>query len=206
MKRIILYSLLIASFAVINISCSVYETFVNLSRLKFKLGEVNSFQLNGVDISSKRNIEDFSPSEILRISTAVAQGTLPVSFILNVLARNPNDGTGGFPRTNATLNNFPWRLFIDNNETISGGLGSPVTVPGTGEDTVIPFQITLDLVNFFGNSSYKSLINLALNIGGYGSSPTQLALYAQPTVATSLGNITYPEEVKIVSYEYSGGK
>lgn len=193
-------------FSMLNISCSAYETFVNISRLKFKLGEVNGFQLNGVNISNKRKLEDFSPAEILRISSAVAQGTLPVSFTLNVNAKNPNDGTGGYPRTNATLKDFPWRLFIDAKETISGGLGAPVSVPGTGEETIIPFQMSLDLVRFFKDEGYQSLINLALNIGGYGSQPTELALYAQPTVATTLGDIRYPNEVKIVSYEYTASR
>src|SRR5690606_15946405 len=125
MKRSYLLLVLI-SFALSGISCSVYETIVNISRLKFKLGDVNNFLISGVSVSNKSRVQDFSAVEILKISSAFAEGKLPVSFTLNVEAKNPNDGTGGYARTNATIESFPWRLEIDDKETISGNIGSAV--------------------------------------------------------------------------------
>jgi hypothetical protein len=58
-------------------------------------------------------------------------------------------------------------------------------------------------MKFFKDKGYESLINLALNIGGSGGSSSRLTLFAQPTVSTSLGNIKYPEEIKIVNHEFS---
>jgi hypothetical protein len=200
MKKVIFLSLV---FFFTNISCSVYETFVNISRLKFKLGNVNGFNLNGVAISNKSKLQDFNATEILKISSAVAQGKLPITFTLNIEAKNPNDGTGGYKKTNATLQSFPFRLLIDDKETISGNIGAPVTVPGTGEITILPLQMQLDLVDFFANKGYESLINLALSIGGSTGSSSRLALYAQPTVTTAIGNITYPNELKIISAEFT---
>jgi hypothetical protein len=195
--------LLLASlFAFTNISCSIFQTFANIARLKFKLGVVDNFQLNGISISNKTRIEDFSAQEILQISSAVARGTLPVSFTLNVEALNPNDGTGGYPRTNATLKSFPWRLLMNDKETISGNIGSPVTVPGTGETTIIPFQMNLDLVRFFKDEGYNSLINLALTLGGRNGSATNLKMFAKPTVTSTIGDITYPRELEIVNHEF----
>lgn len=184
-------------------SCSVYQTFVNLSRIQFKLGTAGDFSLNGVNLFNKSRLSDFSTIEILRISQAVANGSLPVSFVLNVQAKNPNDGTGGYPNTNATLDDFPWRLLINGNETISGGLGNPVSVPGTGEIVNIPLRINLDLVKFFRNKSYQDLIDLALAIGGSKGSSSNLTLYAQPTVSTSLGPIKYPNELRIVNVDFT---
>jgi len=200
MKKILLISTLII-FS--NISCSVYETFVNISRLKFKLGNVDGFTLSGVDITNKKKAGDFSPVELLRISSDFASGKLPVSFILNVEANNPNDGKGGYSKTNVTLKSFPWRLSIDDKETISGNIGSPVSVPGTGEATKIPLTIGLDLMQFFIDKGYESILNLALNISAYSVGTSKLTLFAKPTVATSIGSITYPEEIKIVDFQYS---
>jgi hypothetical protein len=200
MKKIILLSVLIIFC---NISCSVYETFVNISRLKFKLGSVNNFTLSGVNLTNKKKIEDFTALEALKISSDFASGRLPASFLLNVEAVNPNDGTGGYKRTSATIKSFPWRLFIDDKETISGNIDSPVTVPGTGEAVTIPFSIGLDLINFFKERGYESIINLALNIGGYSEGTSKLTLFVQPTVSTSLGDIKYPEEIKVVDFQYS---
>lgn len=198
------YFFVLVLFALIGYAgCSVYQTFVNLSRLKFKLGEVGSFTLNGVNLSNKASLSDFSASEILRISQAVANGTLPVSFVLNVQAKNPNDGTGGYPNTNATIDDFPWRLLINDKETISGGLNNPVTVPGTGQITVIPLRMNLDLIKFYQNKGYQDLINLALSIGGNKGSSSNLTIYAQPTVSTSLGPIKYPNELRIVNAQFT---
>lgn len=199
MKKVIVVSLFIA---LTNLSCSVYQTIVNISRLQFKLGAVNNFTLNGVSLSGKSKIQDFSASEILKISTAVARGSLPVSFVLDVDAKNPNDGTGGYTSTNATVRDFPWRLLVDNKETISGNLASPVTVPGTGEIVTIPLRMNFDLVSFFKDKDYEALVNLALNIGGYsksGSVTSELAIYVKPVVTTVIGNISYPQEIKITS-------
>jgi hypothetical protein len=200
MKKLYLYILILVF---ILSGCSVYQSLVNLSRLQFRLGEVNGFTVNGVSLSGKSKLSDFSSIDLLRISQAVASGQLPVSFVLNVQAKNPNDGTGGYPNTNATITNFPWRLFINDKETISGGLKNQVSIPGTGEISNIPLQINLDLVKFFKNKGYEDLINLALAIGGNKGSSSSLTLYAQPTVSTSLGPIQYPDELRIVSLQFT---
>lgn len=184
-------------------SCSVYETFVNLSRLQFKLDKVVNFELNGVDLSNKRDISDFSPQEILNISIMFSSGKFPVSFVLNVDAKNPNDGTGGYKSTNATIQSFPWRLLIDDKETVSGNISQPISVPGTGEVTTIPIKIEMDLIEFFQSQGYKSLINFALTLGGENGSTSKLTIYADPVVNTPLGNISYPGELKIVDYTFT---
>ena len=200
MKKILLISVLLI-FS--NISCSIYETITNLSRLQFKLGDVNDFNVNGINISNKSKLVDFNPLEIINLSTVVASGKLPISFTLNIDAKNPNDGTGGYAKTDATLKSFPWRLQIDNKETISGNIASPVTVPGTGEISVIPIQINLDLMQFIESQGYESLLNLVLALGGQQGSAARLTLFADPTVSTVLGDINYPGELKIVDTQFS---
>jgi len=195
---------LVLFVAIVGLNCSVLNTITNISRLKFKIGNTSNLQLAGVSLEGKRNINDFSSLDALKLSAGFIRGSLPLTFTLYVDAENPNDGTGGYARTNATINSFPWRLFIDDKETITGNIGAPVSVPGTGEVTVMPLSATVDLVKFFKNKGYEAILNLALNLAGQGTQhPTELALFAQPTVHTALGNIKYPEEIKIVSLEYS---
>jgi hypothetical protein len=184
-------------------SCSVYETIVNLTRLQFKLGNVNNFELNGIDLSDKSKLSDFKMQDILNISSMFASGNFPVSFVINVEAKNPNDGSGGYKATDATIQSFPWRLLIDDKETISGNIKQPVSVPGTGEITIIPLMIEMDLVRFFKDKGYESLINLALTLGGKEGSASKLTLFANPVVNTVLGNISYPGELKIVDHQFT---
>jgi len=200
MKKLLLLSIAIL---LTTSSCSVYETMVNLSRLKFKLGSVNNFTVSGINISNKNSLQDFNALELLNLTQVIATGKLPASFTLNVEAKNPNDGTGGYPQTNATLKKFPWRLEIDNIETISGNIGNPVSVPGTGEITNIPLTMNIDLIEFFGNKGLDNLMNLALTLGGEQGSSSKLSLYATPTVSSPLGDIKYPGELKIVDQAFT---
>ena len=200
MKKLLLLSIAIL---LTTSSCSVYETMVNLSRLKFKLGSVNNFTVSGINISNKNSLQDFNALELLNLTQVIATGKLPASFTLNVEAKNPNDGTGGYPQTNATLKKFPWRLEIDNVETISGNIGNPVSVPGTGEITNIPLTMNIDLIEFFGNKGLDNLMNLALTLGGEQGSSSKLSLYATPTVSSPLGDIKYPGELKIVDQAFT---
>jgi hypothetical protein len=194
---------LIISLIFLTTSCSVYETIVNLSRLQFKLGDVNNFELNGIDISGKSKLEDFNFQDLLKLTTAFSSGSLPVTFMLNVEAKNPNDGTGGYKRTDANIKSFPWRLFVNDKEAVSGDINERIFVPGTGEITEIPIEIKLDLIELFKNKGYEDLIDLALALGGKKGSSSKLTLYATPTVTTSLGDIKYPGELKIVDKEFT---
>ena len=194
---------LLLSFVFLIASCSVYQTIVNLSRLQFKLGKVDNFQLGGIDISDKSKLEDFNFQDLLKLTKAFSSGSLPASFILNVEAKNPNDGTGGYKKTDASIKSFPWRLLINDKETVSGNISQTVFVPGTGEITQIPLTISVDLIKLFKDKGYEELINLSLTLGGKKGSSSKLTLYTSPTVSTSLGDIKYPGELKIVDKEFT---
>jgi hypothetical protein len=202
MKKLFFLSTLIL-FVFVFHNCSIYQTITNLSRLQFKIGEVNSFRINDIEVSDKTTINDFSATDVLKLSSIFTQGKLPVSFILNVDAKNPNDGTGGFARTDATLKSFKWRLFIDNKETVTGDIDSPVTVPGTGEVTKIPLRVNIDLLQFFKDQGFEKVLNLALALGGKKGSTSRITLLATPTVSTPIGNITYPGELKIIDTQFT---
>jgi hypothetical protein len=186
-----------------GLNCSVYETMVNLSRLQFKLGDVTNFNVSGIDITNKSQLKDFTALEALKLSSVFASGELPISFTLNIEAKNPNDGKGGYAKTDATVNSMPWRLLIDDKETIAGNIASPVSVPGTGEVSLIPIQIDVDLIQVIKKQGYESLLNLVLALGGREGSAARLTVFADPTVSTALGDINYPGELKIVDYKFS---
>jgi len=202
MKKFFKVSVVLFSILFLT-QCSLIKTMVNLSRLQFKLGEVNGFMVNNIDISNKSSLRDLSPAEMISLSSVINQGKLPVSFVLNVNAKNPNDGSGGYARTDATLKGFRWRLFIDDKETVTGDIDAPVTVPGTGEVTNIPLRINLDLLQFFKDDGLEKIANLVLAIGGKQGSSSRISLYATPTVSTAIGDIKYPGELKIVDTKFT---
>ncbi len=182
-----------------NVMKEIQNAVTNLSRCQFKLANVNSFTLAGVSLTGKSGI---SVMDGITLAAAFASGQLPASFTVNVAAVNHNDGTGGSPKSAATLSSFAWTLVIDNATTINGDIASPITIPGTGQESTIPLRMSLDLVKFFKDKGYDHIINLALALGGANSSPSRLMLRAKPTIKTDFGPITYPGEIDIVDREF----
>lgn len=182
---------------------NIQDAIVNLQRCEFKLANVNNFKLMGVSLSNKSKVSDFSLTDGAKLAAGFARNEFPATFRLNVAARNPNDGTGGTKQASATLTSFAWTLLIDNTTTISGNIADPIVIPGTGQEAIIPLDITLDLADFFGNKGYESVANLALAIGGANGSPSRLKLTAKPSIKTEFGVINYPGEITIVDKEYS---
>jgi hypothetical protein len=127
---------------------------------------------------------------------------LPAEITLDVLVRNPNDGTGGSTKTVSTLTGLESRLLINGNPTVFGNIDSPMEIPGTGQASTVPIRFSIDLYEFFGSQGYEGLIDTALVLGGSKASAARIALDAQPTVTTPFGIITYPGRITIVDKEF----
>lgn len=186
-----------------TLSCSALKdignTMTNLSQTRFKLNSVSGFQLAGVPLAGKSSINVLDGVKLL---AAFNRSELPATFNLNVGAVNPNDGTGGTTNASATLTSLAWTLIVDNTLTVNGNINDPITIPGTGQETVIPLQISLDLMKFFKDKGYESIVNLALALGGANSSPSRLTLRVRPTVQTDFGPISYPNEIDVIDKEF----
>ena len=196
-KLLIILGILLVTLS----SCSVYKTFVNMSRLKFKLNSVQNFRVLNYPVNNKTSLKDFSPIDLINLTASVATGKLPVSFTLIVDAKNPNTGNG-YSSTDITIEDFPWKLYVNGKETVSGRLEKPVTVPGMGEVREIPLEVKFDLLKIFKNKSLDDIINLALTIGGAKGSPSHLKLVAEPVLGTPIGKMKYPEPITIVSQKF----
>lgn len=205
MKRFFKPSVLLLSVLLLT-SCSalkdMQKAMTNLSRCKFKLDSVNNFQLMGIGLSNKGSVSDFGIADGVKLAAAFARDEFPASFTLNVAAVNPNDGTGGTPQAAATLTSFAWTLIIDDKLTVNGDITDPITIPGTGQQAIIPLQINLDLAKFFKEKGYESVVNLAMALGGVNGSPSRITLRATPRLRTSFGEITYPGAIDIIDKEF----
>lgn len=199
-----LFALLLC-FGLLNLGCSgVMDAITNVQRLQFKLDKVTGMKVAGVPLNNIGSISNISVLDAANLLANFTQGKLPVEFTLNVLAKNPNDGTGGTKQSSAVIKNMAWRLFIDNNETIQGNVGN-INVPGVGQSTNIPIGMSFDLLKFFSNAGYENLLNLALALGGRNGSSSRITLKVKPTVETIIGPITYPGEFDVIDREFRGG-
>jgi hypothetical protein len=200
-------ALLVVGLAVALTSCQyarqLQNAVTNLKRCTFKLAGVSNFRLAGVALAGKNSLSDFSVlGDGLTLAQAFANKQLPADFTLNVAAINPNDGTGGSSQTTASLTSFAWTMIIDNTMTVNGDIDRPIDIPGTGQQSIIPLKMGVDLVKFFGNRGYESIVKLALAMGGAKGSASSITLRAKPRLHTSLGDIEYPGMIDVVDKEF----
>lgn len=193
----------ISSIFMMLTACSILQTLTNVSRLKFKLESVDNYRVLDIPVDSKSKFTDFSAPDVLKLSSSLASGKLPVSFNLNISADNPNDGSDGYPATEVTIKEFPWDLYINDKKTISGNINEPINVPGVGENKIIELNIKMDLLDFFENNGLKEIVNIALKLGGQKGGASNIKLVATPVLGTTFGDIKYPEPVTIVDYTYN---
>lgn len=200
-KQLLLQIVLFVFVAAIS-GCAILKTIENIKRLKFRIGTINNFKICGIDIKGKQKIEDFSAKEAFNLVQAFGHKNMPLKFTLTVEAENPNDGRGGYPRTDINLKSFKWILLVEERETISGNIQNPVYVPGVGESTLIPIDMEIDLYKFFGAQGYKGAVDLALRLAGMQGKPVEVKLIARPVIGTPLGDISYPDEITIIQKEF----
>jgi hypothetical protein len=206
LRIIALFTVILVSAAFIH-SCNVFKeisnTLANISKLQFQIQNVTGLRVAGIDVANKSRISDFSLTDGLKLTNAFATKSFPANFILNLGALNPNDGKEpGTKQTSATITSLDYRLIIDDVPTITGDIDAPVTVPGSGQTTIIPLRMSLDLYQFFGNKGYEGIANLALALGGANKSPARVKLDIKPTVNTSIGPIGYPGRITVIDKEW----
>jgi hypothetical protein len=183
--------------------CSVYKTISNVSRLKYKIQSAGDYRVVGINLSDKKSLKDFNSIEMLKLSAGIMRGNLPLTFLLNVEAVNPNDGSGGFPRTDLNISSFPWRLYLNEKEIVKGNISDPVFVPGKGESVLIPIKIEFDIAKSFKEKSLDDILLLLLQIGGVHGSTSNMKLIAKPVLGTPFGKLEYPDEITIVDKSFN---
>ncbi|MGB9773167.1 MAG: hypothetical protein ACP5ON_05440 [Bacteroidota bacterium] len=195
--------IVIMAFGVALSGCSSLKRAVEriqaVEHLQFKLNSISDFSLSGVSFSQKTSVSEIRASEMISIGRDFAAHRMPARFVLNVDVRNPNTEQSGF---SLVLRELRWRLVIDTTFGVKGTVSGPVRVPEGGTAVVLPVPIEIDLFEVFRGESLRSLINLALALGGKRGSPARLRLYVQPTVDGPFGPIQYPEEIEVIDREF----
>lgn len=200
MKWLIIY--FIAALFIFS-ACSIFRTIENVSRLKYRIYSATDYKILGIRIADKKSIKDFNSVELLKLTTAVIKGNLPLTFTLNIEAKNPNDGSGGYPRTDLSIQSFPWRLYLNDKETVKGNIDKPCFVPGKGETVIMPINIEFDIARNFEEKNLDDIIMFVLQLGGVNGSTSNLKLMAKPVIGTSVGKIEYPEEITIIDKNFN---
>ncbi len=183
-----LIPVLLALFALAP-GCTTLQQLANLGNVDFDLDRISNGLVAGVDLDRLVQNRNIGVADGARITAAALRGEVPLSFTLFVGADNPT----GNPV--AQVLELDWTMLLEGTETISGTYNETISLQ-PGQRSLIPINMELDLVRFFGNNA-GDLIDLIGDIAGDGSQPSMIKLRAQPTVNTALGPIRYPGTISI---------
>lgn len=170
----------------------------NLVKCDFRLQSVNQLTLAGINVQNIHKFSDLSLLDAGKLSTAIARGSYPLDFTLNLEAKNPNPSPAG-------LTKLDWILYIDDVEMTKGIVDQQVSIPANNGISVIPMKMHVDLKQALSGKSADAILNFGLNLAGAGNKPTRFTMKLQPTISISSFPITYPGYIS-VNTEFSGLK
>jgi len=200
MKKVVL----ILISLVLIYGCSAQKTLESLSKLEFKIDSVTDFEMLDISISDKKELGDFSAFDLLKLAPAFASGNLPASFTLNVAVKNPNTSDGVSDYLNLEIVELPWEFYFNDKRILKGNISEPIKLHGNSLKKIIPIKISLNIFEIINKNNINQLLKTVLNYGGKNPSTAKISLYVKPVVGTIIGNMSYPERIKVVDYKFSG--
>ena len=187
MKKI-LFVILSGIFLSCGVARQIQEA-KNFAKCEFRIRSVDGTRLGDVKIHNVKSLKDLSMKKAAEIAMLLASDRIPLSFTLNLQAKNPNAET-------ASMNKLEWILFIDEHEMVSGVLDQKVEII-QGQVAEIPIMISTDLKEALKGKSRDAMINLAFNVAGKGDSPTHILLKVKPSIDIAGFTITYPGYIDV---------
>ncbi len=192
-KRKIVYLVLLVTLLS---ACSVYKTLANISYVKFKIKDITNFSVLGINISHKSGLKDLSFGEIAKLTAATTRDELPVVFTIDIEAKNSNKNA--YEATDVKISSFPFTLYYNDKELISGNIDNPVSVPGKNQTIVFPVKIGFDVLKVFNNMPLEDIAGLLFDLGGKNKNLDAIKIKATPVLMLP-GGFTYKQSVTIDS-------
>jgi LEA14-like dessication related protein len=200
MKRpFFILSLLVVLYSLINLnSCSYLKELSALKECEFRVGTLKNPVLAGVDLNKVVTVKDFSIDQTSKITKSILLGTLPLSFVLNVEVKNPN-------QINASLNRLEYLAFIDDVQIASGSMEEHVVIPSGGGIANIPLKVETDVFDLLKKEPLNSLLNWGLNIADEGNRLVRVSIKIKPWIQIGNKDHEYPGYLTITQ-DFSTGK
>ncbi|MEN8123169.1 MAG: LEA type 2 family protein [Bacteroidota bacterium] len=165
-------------------SCDILQQMVTFTKCEFKMNSLTNTKLVGMDIQNKNSFSDLSFIDAAKVTTTLLSGDLPLTFNLNIDAKNPNTST-------AAMQKMDWIVYIDDIKITTGVMDQQVTIP-PGATQNIPIAIKLNLKEVFNNKTKTALLNFGFNLADAGNYPTRVKLDIKPTINVGGIPLQYP--------------
>ncbi len=162
---------------------------INLKNCTFNVKNVSDIRMLDVNLSNGMTKSDLNIAQLTKLTSAILQKKLPVTFNVNVSVDNPN-------KIAASLTKMDYIVALNNKEIISSTLNQKLSVPANSSGTV-SIPITTDLFQLFSGESAEAVVNLAFKLAGANSDPVKLGVKVKPYVSINEQTLPYPDYITI---------
>ena len=161
----------------------------NFANCTFNFNNVNQIQMLGVNLSKGMTKQDLNVSQLLSLTNALMNRTLPVTFNVNLDVKNPNSIA-------ASMAKMDYIVSLNGKQVISTTLNQSVNVPANSSNS-ISIPITTDLFQLYSGESADAIVNLAFKLAGASSDPVNVGLQVKPYISINGQQLAYPNYISM---------
>ena len=161
----------------------------NLVNCTFDFNNVNNIQMLGINLNKGMTKNDLNVSQLLSLTNALINKSLPVSFNVNLDINNPNSIA-------AAMTKMDYALTLNGKQVVSTTLNQGVNVPANSKGSV-SIPITTDLFQLFSGESADAIVNLAFKLAGTSSEPVNVGLKVKPYININNQQLAYPDFITL---------
>ncbi|MDR0386002.1 MAG: hypothetical protein LBH60_07985 [Prevotellaceae bacterium] len=175
-------------------SCDVLSGALSFVNCKYEFAGFGNPSIAGVNLNNITNVHNLGAASLLKLTTGILSGSLPLSFTANINATNPNS-------TAAQIAGLDWGIDLNSTNILSGTLDHAVSIPGNGGKTVIPLVIQTDLLQLFKGESKDHILSFVNHLLNTGEGSSNVAIRIRPSITVagqkiSTGFITLSKNLK----------
>lgn len=181
-------TLIILFFALGFTSCEVLNQVAQMASFancSFNFNSVDQIQMLGINLRKGMTRNDLNVSQLLSLTNAIMNKSLPVTFNVNVNVSNPNSIA-------AAMTKMDYILTLDGKEVISTTMNKSINVPANSS-SIVTIPITTDLFQLFSGESSDAIVNLAFKLAGASSNPVNVGLKVKPYITVNGQQLAYPD-------------
>lgn len=182
------YLYLLAFLILLN-GCAGLARANRFAKCEFRSGKVDNLRLAGVNINGVETLESINLIDAGKITVALTQKRLPLSFTYNLEVRNPNDKV-------AALSTIDWVLVLDGTDVTEGTTNQRIEIP-PGEIRNMTLDFSIDLFEVLNKEAGQSLLNLALSLVNKNKEPVKVSLKVKPSFLIAGVQVKYPGYFKV---------
>jgi LEA14-like dessication related protein len=156
-------------------SCDVLSGAASFINCKYEFAGFSNPSVAGINISNMTNINNLNAVSLVKLTTGILSGSLPLNITVNISATNPNS-------TVAKIAGLDWGIDLNSTNVLSGTLDHSVSIPGNGGQTIIPLTIQTDLLQLFKGESKENIMSFINHLLNTGEGSSNVAIRIRPSI------------------------